>query len=193
MTADGVDIRAPVEGRHSEILTDEALAFLARLQREFDSTRKRLLSDRAERQERFDEGELPDFPSLGIREKEWSVPEVPGDLMDRRVEITGPTDRKMTINALNSGAKVFMADFEDANSPVWDNMVSGQANLIDAVEGTIGFTSPEGKEYRLEEDVATLVVRPRGWHLDERHVLVDGEPVAASLFDFGLYFFHNAR
>jgi malate synthase len=163
------------------------------LQREFDPTRKRLLHARAERQERFDQGELPGFPSGGIREKEWRVAEVPPNLIDRRVEITGPTDRKMVINALNSGANVFMADFEDANSPVWDNMVSGQANLIDAVEGTIGLTSPEGKDYRLKDDVATLVVRPRGWHLDERHILVDGEPMAASLFDFGLYFFHNAR
>ncbi|HZD16749.1 MAG TPA: malate synthase A, partial [Actinomycetota bacterium] len=128
-----------------------------------------------------------------VRAGDWTVSPTPADMADRRVEITGPTDRKMVINALNSGAKVFMADFEDANSPTWSNMVDGQANLTDAIEGTIEFTSPDGKEYRLAEETATLFVRPRGWHLDEKHVTIEGRPCSGSLFDFGLYFFHNAR
>src|SRR3989441_3125007 len=138
---------------------------------------------------------MPDFLSAtrSVRDSEWRVAPAPKDLQDRRVEITGPTDRKMLINALNSGARVFMADFEDANSPTWSNLVEGQVNLIEAIERTLTFTSPEGKEYQLNEKVATLVVRPRGWHLDERHVLAGGKPISGSLFDFGLYFFHNAK
>ncbi|MGH2683293.1 MAG: malate synthase A [Actinomycetota bacterium] len=191
----GVEIRAPIEGRAAEILTEEALAFLAGLHREFEATRAELLRRREERQERIRDGEMPGFlkETQEIRADDgWKVVPPPPDLRDRRVEITGPTDRKMIINALNSGAKVFMADFEDANSPTWENMTVGQANLIDAVERTIDFTSEEGKEYRLADETATLVVRPRGWHLPENHVLVDETPISGSLFDFGLYFFHNA-
>ncbi|MPZ70029.1 MAG: malate synthase A [Actinobacteria bacterium] len=190
-----VEVRAPVGERSGEVLTDEALAFLARLQREFGPRRRELLAARAARQERFDAGELPDFlpETAGVRGSDWRVADAPADLMDRRVEITGPTERKMMINALNSGAKVFMADFEDANSPTWTNMIEGQVNLVDAIERTISFTSPEGKDYRLNDEIATLVVRPRGWHLDERHVLVDGEPMSGSLFDLGLCFFSNVH
>ena len=194
---DGVELTARVDARKATILTPDALEFVAGLQRRLGEGRRRILAARAERWERLRGGEQPDFLSStrDIREGDWQVAPAPADLADRRVEITGPTDAKMLINALNSGAKVFMADFEDANAPTWDNMVDGQANLVEAVDGTIGFTSPEGKEYRLRDDgeVATLVVRPRGWHLEERHVLVDGRPVSAGLFDFGLYFFHNAR
>jgi malate synthase len=191
---EGVEIRGPVEGRFGEILTPEALRFVADLQREFGPTRERLLRARGERQGRLDGGELPDFlpETKGVREGEWQIAPIPDDLRDRRVEITGPTDRKMVINALNSGARTFMADFEDANSPTWENMVGGHVNLIDAIERTIELETPE-KTYRLNEEVATLLVRPRGWHLPEKHVLVDGESVSGSLFDFGLYFFHNAR
>jgi malate synthase len=188
----GVEVvRPPVAG---EILSPTALAFLARLQRDLGPGRERILAARTQRRARLAAGELPDFlpETAAVREGDWRVAPVPPDLTDRRVEITGPTEAKMVINALNSGARVFMADFEDANSPRWDNMVGGQANLVDAIERTIAFTSPEGKEYRLAEQVATLVVRPRGWHLPERHVLVDGKPISASLFDFGLYVFHNA-
>ncbi len=194
-TTEHVQLKGAVEGRASEVLTKEALAFVARLQREFGSRRQELLRLRDERQTRLDAGESPQFlmTTSTVRDTDWQVAAAPKDLQDRRVEITGPTDRKMLINALNSGARVFMADFEDANSPTWANLVEGQVNLIDAIERRIGFTSPEGKEYRLNDKVATLLVRPRGWHLDERHVEVDGEPVSGSLFDFGLYFFHNAK
>jgi malate synthase len=180
--------------RGDEILTEEALAFVAGLQRRFGARRAELLQARVERQQRLDAGELPDFlpETREIRESDWTIDPVPADLQDRRVEITGPTDRKMVINALNSGAKMFMADFEDANSPTWANMVEGQANLIDAIERTIELDTGE-KTYSLGDEVATLLVRPRGWHLPERHLLVDGEPVSASLFDFGLYLFHNGR
>ena len=193
---DGVEIRAPVEGRAAEVLTEEALGFLAGLHRAFEGTREELLRLRQERQERIDAGEMPDFlaETRNVREDaSWTAAPSPVDLTDRRVEITGPTDRKMMINALNSGASVFMADFEDANSPTWENMVGGQANLIDAIARTIEYTSEEGKEYRLAERVATLVVRPRGWHLPDKHVLIDGRPMSGSLFDLGVYFFHNAR
>jgi malate synthase len=154
-----------------------------------------LLRERRDRQQRIDDGELPDFPqeTEEIRRANWKVAAPPADLLDRRVEITGPTDRKMIINALNSGANVFMADFEDSNSPTWKNMLEGQANLCDAVNETIRYCSPEGKVYEVCEAPATLMVRPRGWHLVEKHFLIDGEPISASLFDFGLYFFHNAR
>ncbi len=189
-----VAVKGPVQGRARDVLTPRALEFVARLQREFGERRRELLGLRDERQRRLDAGEMPQFvsPSPG-RDSEWKVARAPKDLQDRRVEITGPTDRKMLINALNSGARVFMADFEDANTPTWSNLVDGQANLIDAIERRIGFTSPEGKEYRLNEKVATLVVRPRGWHLGERHLEVGGKPVSGSLLDFGLYFFHNAE
>ena len=188
-------IKGPNEGRSTEVLTPEALAFVARLQSEFGLRRLELLHMRDERQARLDAGEAPQFltDTESVRESEWRVAQAPKDLEDRRVEITGPTDRKMLINALNSGASVFMADFEDANTPTWANLVEGQVNLIDAIERRIDFTSPEGKQYRLNDKVATLLVRPRGWHLDERHVELDGKPVSGSLFDFGLYFFHNAE
>ncbi|MDQ3696453.1 MAG: malate synthase A [Gemmatimonadota bacterium] len=177
------------------VLTAEALEFVARLHREFNPARMALLARRVERQRSIDAGVLPDFlaETARVRETEWRVAPAPHDLDDRRVEITGPVERKMMINALNSGAKIFMADFEDALSPTWSNVVDGQANLIDAIRRTLEFTSPEGKAYRLNERTATLVVRPRGWHLPEKHVQVDGAPVSASLFDFGLYLFHNAR
>jgi malate synthase len=194
-TTEHVQLKGPVEGRAGEVLTHEALDFVASLQREFGDRRSELLRLRDERQARLDAGESPQFlvTTSSVRDSEWKVARAPKDLLDRRVEITGPTDRKMLINALNSGARVFMADFEDANSPTWSNLVEGQVNLIDAIERRIDFTSPEGKEYKLNEKVAVLLVRPRGWHLDERHVEVGGNPVSGSLFDFGLYFFHNAK
>jgi len=189
-----VALKGPIQDRAEEVLTPRALEFVARLQREFGARRLELLASRDERQRRLDAGDVPQFLSPSAeRDSEWKVARAPKDLQDRRVEITGPTDRKMLINALNSGARVFMADFEDANAPTWSNLVEGQVNLIDAIERRIGFTSPEGKEYRLNDRVATLVVRPRGWHLDERHVEVGGQPVSGSLLDFGLYFFHNAE
>jgi len=178
-----------------EVLTPAALAFVARLHRIFDTERRARLADRHERQLRLDAGERPDFlaATRAVREARWKVAPVPKDLLDRRVEITGPADRKMMINACNSGALVFMVDFEDSMSPTWANVVRGQRNLMDAVRGTIAFDAPDGRRYELCDEPATLMVRPRGWHLVERHVLVDGEPVSASLFDFGLAFFHNAR
>ncbi|WP_062534183.1 malate synthase A [Mizugakiibacter sediminis] len=180
---------------YEAILTPPALAFLADLHRRFDARRRVLLAARAERQARYDAGALPDFraDTRDIRAAEWAVAPIPAALRDRRVEITGPVDRKMVINALNSGAQVFMADFEDATAPTWDNLVAGQLNLRDAVAGTIEFRSPEGKAYRLNPAPAVLMVRPRGWHLPERHVRVDGEEVAGALFDFALFTFHNAR
>jgi malate synthase len=191
-TSSAVELRGPVEGRAAEVLTPEALAFVAALQRAFGDERERLLAARAERQAELDAGALPDFlpETREVREGDWRVAPAPADLQDRRVEITGPVDRKMIINALNSGARVFMADFEDANSPTWQNVVDGQVNLIDAVERTIELDS-NGKTYKLADNPAVLVVRPRGWHLPEKHALVDGEPVSGSLFDFGLYVFHN--
>jgi malate synthase len=183
-----------VEGSE-RILTPEAVAFVAELHRTFDDRRRELLERRGERQERLLAGEVPDFlpETADVRASEWRVAPTPSDMADRRVEITGPTDRKMVINALNSGAKVFMADFEDANSPTWQNLVGGQANLIDAVEGTIDFEGPDGRRYRLNDEIAALFVRPRGWHLEEKHLEIDGRPCSGSLFDFGLYLFHNAR
>src|SRR2546428_1089290 len=189
-----VALKGPVQGRAKDVLTPQALEFVARLQREFGERRLELLGLRDDRQRRLDAGEMPQFLSTSsVRDSAWKVARAPKDLQDRRVEITGPTDRKMLINALNSGARVFMADFEDANTPSWSNLVEGQGNLIDAIERRIDFTSPEGKEYRLNDKVATLLVRPRGWHLDERHVEVDGKPISGGLFDFGLYFFHNVE
>jgi malate synthase len=192
--ADGVELRAPAEGRDEEILSADALAFVAELHRRFDRTRRELVAARAERQARLDAGELPDFldETREIREGDWRVAPVPADLQDRRVEITGPVDRKMVINALNSGARCFMADFEDANTPTWRNNLDGQANLIDSIEQTIELDTGE-KTYRLGDDPAVLLVRPRGWHLPERHMLVDGDAASGSLFDFGLYLFHNGR
>ncbi len=185
----------PFSAVETEVLTPEAREFLNSLARNFEKRRQELLARREVRQKQIDAGQLPDFlpETAQIRESEWTVAPIPKDLLDRRVEITGPVDRKMIINALNSGANVFMADFEDSNSPTWQNNLEGQANLRDAVNGTISFVSPEGKEYALNPKVATLLVRPRGWHLHERHFLVDGVPISASLFDFGLYFFHNAK
>jgi malate synthase len=190
----GVRIEAPVSQAFSEILTPEALAFVAALHREFNARRQELLLRRSERQKEFDAGKLPDFlpQTRAIRESEWSVAAQPADLLDRRVEITGPTDRKMVINALNCGASTFMADFEDANCPTWFNMVDGQVNLRDAVRATISLEQG-GKSYRLNDKVAVLLPRPRGWHLDEKHLLIDGQPVAGAIFDFGLFFFHNAK
>src|SRR5207248_856839 len=178
----------------NDVLTPEARDFVTRLHRELNPTRLQLLERRLERQRSLDAGELPDFldETRAMRDGSWRVAGPPADLLDRRCEITGPVDRKMMINALNSGARVFMADFEDACSPTWQNVLEGQANLREAVRGTIRLETAE-KTYALREETATLIVRPRGWHLPERHLLVDGEAVSASLFDFGLAFFHNAR
>src|SRR4051812_39267571 len=191
----GMEIHAPVSGRMEEVLTPDALEFVAGLHREFEPRRQELLQRRAERRAGLDAGGTLDFldETREIRQGDWSVAPAPADLQDRRVEITGPTQRKMVINALNSGARGFMADFEDSNSPTWQNMIEGQVNLTDAIERTIEFTQDDGKEYKLNDEVATLLVRPRGWHLPEKHMTVDGEPIAGALVDFGLYFFHNAR
>jgi malate synthase len=174
------------------VLTEDAVDFLTRLQREFGARRTQLLTARHERAERLRQGELPDFlpDTKSVREGDWRVEPVPVEIQDRRVEITGPVDRKMVINALNSGAKMFMADFEDSNSPTWQNCIEGQVNLTDALERTITLDTGE-KQYSLNDEIATLLVRPRGWHLEERHFEVDGAPISASLFDFGLYFFRN--
>jgi len=191
----GVQIRGRLTPAANEILSAQALAFLAKLARKFEQRRRELMAARARRQAEFDAGKLPDFlpQTKSVRDTEWTVAPVPRCLHDRRVEITGPTDRKMVINALNCGANVFMADFEDSNTPTWENMIEGQVNLRDAVRRTIDFISPEGKRYALNENTATLMVRPRGWHLLEAHVLIDGEPVSGAIFDFALYFFHNAK
>ncbi|MDP3749671.1 MAG: malate synthase A [Phenylobacterium sp.] len=192
----GLELKGAVEGRAAEVLTPEARAFLVELHTRFNPRRLELLAARAARQKRFDAGEQPDFlaETKAVRDGDWKVATIPADLQDRRVEITGPVDRKMIINALNSGAKVFMADFEDASSPTWQNMVEGQVNLMDRWAGKIGFTdATTGKAYALKDKVATLMVRPRGWHLPEAHALVNGEEMSGGLFDFGLYFFHNAK
>lgn len=177
-----------------EILSNDALQFIELLHHEFNGKRKEILQTRIVRQAEIDEGKLPGFlpETADVRSREWQVAPIPADIQDRRVEITGPVDRKMIINALNSGAKVFMADFEDANSPTWENVVEGQINLRDAIRKQIDFTVENGKEYKLNDDVAVLMVRPRGWHLHEKHVKIGDEFLSASLFDFGLYFFHNA-
>jgi malate synthase len=190
-----IQVTAPVSDAHKTVLTDEAVTFLKKLSSEFEGRRQELLAKRRERQAKIDSGVLPDFlpETANIRAADWSVASIPADLMDRRVEITGPVDRKMIINALNCGAEVFMADFEDSNSPTWTNNLDGHVNLRDAINRTISFTSPEGKSYKLNEKLATLLVRPRGWHLDEKHFLVDGKPISGALFDFGLFFFHNAK
>lgn len=180
---------------YQEILTPEAKAFLEYLHQKFNATRKELLQKRQERAKKIQAGELPNFlpETEPIRQSDWQVAPIPNDLQDRRVEITGPVDKKMLINALNSGAKVFMADFEDANSPTWDNCLQGQINLRDAILRKIDFVAENGKEYKLKDKTAVLKVRPRGWHLVEKHFLVGNEPISASLFDFGLFFFHNAK
>ncbi|MCA9570030.1 MAG: malate synthase A, partial [Myxococcales bacterium] len=189
-----VKVTAPTLDGDATLLTPEALDFLGILQRRFDGRRRELLAAREDRQARFDAGVLPDFlpETIAIRTAAWKVAPTPRDLLDRRVEITGPPDRKMVINALNSGASCFMADFEDSTSPTWRNVIDGQLALRDAVNGTLAFTDPaSGKHYALGPEPAVLMVRPRGWHLDEAHVQLGGRPVSASLFDFGLYAFHN--
>ena len=194
-TEEPIQINATLTDAHQSILSEEAQRFLAKLARAFEPRRRALLALRRTRQQEIDAGAMPQFlPSTAhIRNSEWQVAPIPADLLDRRVEITGPVDRKMIINALNSGANVFMADFEDSHSPTWSNVMDGQVNLRDAVRGTISYTSAEGKRYQLCEEPAVLMVRPRGWHLVEKHFLVDGEPMSAALFDFGLFFFHNAK
>ncbi|MFL6575773.1 MAG: malate synthase A [Povalibacter sp.] len=189
----GLQIKAPITSAYSQVLTSDALEFIAALTREFGHRITSLLEARVARQSEIDAGQLPDFipDTLQIRQSDWTVTRVPHDLQDRRVEITGPTDRKMIINALNSGAKVFMADCEDSLTPTWDNVIQGQINLRDAVRAEISFANPDGKQYRLNERTATLIVRPRGWHLFEKHMLVDGKEVPGAFVDFGLYLFHN--
>jgi len=192
----GLELHATTAEKYEAILTPEALDFVATLQREFNPTRLELLAARVARQHTIDAGELPDFlpETAHIRDAEWTVAPLPADLLDRRVEITGPVDRKMIINALNSGAKVFMADFEDSTTPTWENVLDGQLNLRDAVRRTITYSDPTtGKQYTLKENPAVLFVRARGWHLEERHVFVDGTAMSGSIFDFALYFFHNAK
>ena len=192
----GVEFLAPITDSYAEILTPEAVAFVVDLQRTFNQRRKDLLKARHERQKRIDAGEKPNFlaETKSVRDAEWGVAPLPADILDRRVEITGPVERKMIINALNSGAKVFMADFEDSNTPTWSNLIEGQINLRDAIRRTITFADPSsGKQYKLNDKTAVLFIRARGWHLEERHVRVDGEPMSGSIFDFGLYFFHNAK
>lgn len=190
----GIEILGPIEKGYEQVLTVDALVFVSELHKRFDARRRTLLAARDERQSRIDAGEMPDFlhETRHIRESEWRCGSIPEDLKDRRVEITGPVDRKMIINALNSGAKVFMADFEDSSTPTWENGITGQINLYDAIRRTISMKVGE-REYKLKNQTATLMVRPRGWHLDEAHVLVHGKPVSGSLFDFGLYIFHNGH
>ncbi len=190
-----IEIKAVVTPAFSEILSNEALEFAASLQRKFNPRRKELLQKRIETQHSLDSGKLPGFlpETQSVRKGDWTVAPIPADLLDRRVEITGPVERKMIINALNSGANVFMADFEDSNSPTWENIIQGQINLKDAIDRKISFTNENGKKYLLNEKTATLMVRPRGWHLEEKHILVEGETFSASILDFGLFFFHNAK
>jgi malate synthase len=191
----GVEIKGPLTPAYKKILTPEALKFVAKLVRKHGPTREKLLAYRDERQAAIDAGKLPGFlkETRKIRDGKWKVAPIPADLQDRRVEITGPVDRKMIINALNSGAKCFMADFEDSASPTWELMMQGQVNLADAVRRKISFTNEAGKEYKLNKQIATLIVRPRGWHLEERHILIDGKPAPGGIVDFALYFFHNAH
>ncbi|HEV2379649.1 MAG TPA: malate synthase A [Terriglobia bacterium] len=190
-----VQVTRPLTGLRAEILSEAAVNFLSRLSAGFEERRQELLQQRRVRQREIEAGKMPDFlpETAHIRASEWKVAPIPKDLADRRVEITGPVERKMIINALNSGASVFMADFEDSNSPTWQNNLDGQLNLRDAINRTIDYVSPEGKKYALADETATLMVRPRGWHLDEKHLLVKGKPISGSLFDFGLFFFHNAK
>ena len=194
LRSEGIEVVGPVTDAYAEILTPDALRFVATLERECGTRREELLAKRQERQRDIDNGAMPDFlpDTREIREGDWTILGTPDDLQDRRVEITGPVDRKMIINALNSGAKVFMADFEDSHAPTWDNTIQGHINLRDAVARTITLETPQ-KQYRLNDEIATLLVRPRGWHLVERHILVDGRPISGALADFGFYFFHNAK
>ena len=191
----GIEITGVVTKEYSEILTSETIEFIVQLERNFKNARLELLQKRQTKEKEINNGKLPDFlpETKHIRESDWKVAPIPSDLKVRKVEITGPVDRKMIINALNSGANVFMADFEDSNSPTWHNNLQGQINLRDAIDETISYLSPEGRSYKLNNKIATLMVRPRGWHLHEKHVLVDNTPMSASLFDFGLFFFHNAK
>ena len=197
--AEGVEFTSPIPDEFTEIMTPEAAEFVAKLARQFGGRVEEILKKRAERQERIFAGELPDFlpETRHVRESEWKIAPIPDDLQDRRVELTGPPDRKMTINALNSGAATWMADFEDANCPTWHNMLESQLNLRDAINRSITYDDPNtGKHYELNEDLtslATIIARPRGWHLYEKHMIVDGKQVPAGIFDFGLYFFHNVR
>jgi malate synthase len=195
MPPKGVELKGPVDKDFQNVLSDAALDFLASLSRKFEPTRTELLQKRIARQKDINAGKLPDFlpETQKIRDSEWTVAKIPADLVERKVEITGPVDRKMIINALNSGASVYMADFEDAHTPTWRNNLEGQQNLIDTVAGTITFMNPDGKSYKLNPKIATLMVRPRGWHLSEKHFWVDGKSISASLFDFGLFFFRNAK
>ena len=190
-----IEILGTTNETQEEILTPEALEFASLLHRKFNPKRLELLNHRKFRQTEIDSGTMPYFlpETESIRQGDWKTAPIPDDLLDRRVEITGPVDRKMIINALNSGVKVFMADFEDSNSPTWDNIINGQINLRDAVKGTISFTNPNGKHYQLNDETATLMVRPRGWHLNEKNVMVNGKLISASIFDFALYFFHNVN
>lgn len=190
-----LQIKGKLSEDYKKILSDDALKFILKLESTFRNRRKELLERRVEIQIKIDSGILPDFPeeTKTIRESDWKVAPIPADLRDRRVEITGPVDRKMIINALNSGANVFMADFEDSNSPTWKNNIEGQINLSHAIDGVISFTNESGRNYKLNEKNAVLMVRPRGWHLEEKNILFDGEPFSASIFDFGLFFFHNAK
>jgi malate synthase len=192
---EGIEIKAPMHQSYKRILTPEALQFIAALHRQFNVKREILLRQRQVRQTTIDQGELPDFlpETIAIRENDWRVDPIPDCLKDRRVEITGPVDRKMIINALNSRARIFMADFEDSTSPTWKNIIEGQLNLYDAVRRQIDFEQADGKKYALKSEVAIMKVRPRGWHLEEKHIRIDGEPISASLFDFGLFMFHNGR
>lgn len=191
----GLVITGPLSAEFAEILSPEALSFVVDLARQFEPRRQELLARRQERWVALKAGVLPDFlpETAHIRGGDWQVAPIPADFANRRTEITGPTDRRMVINALNSGANVFMSDFEDANAPSWENIVQGQINLRDAIRRTISFTNPDGRVYQLKEQTATLAVRVRGWHLNEKHVLLDGQPISGSIFDFGLYLFHNAR
>lgn len=195
ITVNGIEVFGPVSEALQQIFTPEALRFVGGLAREFESRRKELLERRKDVQKAIDGGKFPDFlpETQHIRDGDWKIAPIPEDLQDRRVEITGPVDRKMVINALNSGASAYMADFEDSHSPTWEDTIQGQINLVDAVKGSIEFVSPVGKQYRLGDKTATLIVRPRGWHLVEKQVHVDGQPISASIFDFGLFFFHNAQ
>jgi malate synthase len=191
----GLEIRGPIHAGYEEILTPEACRFVAGLVEKFQPRRAELLAQRVVRQREIDAGKLPDFlpETRAIRERAWQVAPIPADLIDRRTEITGPVERKMAINALNSGAQCWMADFEDANSPTWENCLNGQINMRDAARRTLAYTSPEGKQYALKEKIAVIHARPRGWHMEEKHVLYHGVRVSASLFDWGFYFFHNAK
>jgi malate synthase len=194
VTVPAVKVEGTAGVAQAEILTPQAIEFLRALSANFEAERQRLLAARVTRGEALRQGQLYDFlpETASVRQSEWRVAPIPADLQDRRTEITGPVDRKMVINALNAGARVFMADFEDSTAPTWHNVIEGQVNLRDAVRREISFASPEGKQYQLNEKTAVLFVRPRGWHLPEKHVLIQGQPMSASLFDFGLYFFHNA-